>query len=165
MLKSTPPKQTPKGRVKKYLGYREAWSRIRIAQKNGHYLEAVTLEESIICDRLISYLVSNGALARPVSGNNHPSFSSLIGLWKRTEGTPISEGGFSNLQESVDTWRILRNKVVHGIVKSYPDTEPDDITSFLEEAERAAEEGRKLARAVSKWREKAKKQMAAAGSN
>jgi hypothetical protein len=83
-----------------------------------------------------------------------PSFGRLIELWKQCTGMPISEGRVSNLQESVDEWRKLRNNVVHGMVKSYPDTEPDDITSFIEEAERVAEEGKRLARAVSEWRKK-----------
>ena len=157
MLKSTPPQRTPKGRIKKYLSYREAWSRIKAAKDNGYYFEAVTLEESIICDRLISYLISSGVIDRPVAGNNYPSFGRLIELWKQCTGMPISEGRVGNLQESVDEWRKLRNNVVHGMVKSYPDTEPDDITSFIEEAERVAEEGKKLARAVSEWRKKVKK--------
>jgi hypothetical protein len=79
MLKSTPPQRTPKGRIKKYLSYREAWSRIETAKDNGYYFEAVTLEESIICDRLISYLISSGVIDRPVAGNNYPSFGRLIG--------------------------------------------------------------------------------------
>ena len=41
----------------KYLSYREAWARIKQAQQQQFFLEAVTLEESIITDRLICYLV------------------------------------------------------------------------------------------------------------
>jgi hypothetical protein len=155
MLKSTPPQQTPKGNANKYRRYREAWTRIKKAKDDEYYFEAVTLEESIICDRLISYLVSRGVTC---ADNKYLSFENLICEWERvTGGIPISEGNISNLQESVCEWKQLRNEVVHGMVKSCPDTELDDIQSFMEEARRAAEEGEKLARAVDNWQKKVKK--------
>lgn len=105
--------------------------------------------------RLISYLVSRGVTC---ADNKYLSFENLICEWERVTGDiPISEGNISNLQESVCEWKQLRNKVVHGMVKSCPDTELDDIQSFMEEARRAAEEGEKLARAVDNWQKKVKK--------
>jgi hypothetical protein len=62
MLKSIISQNSITGNVVKYLSYREAWTRIKQAQEQGFYLEAVTLEESIITDRLISYLVGVGAI-------------------------------------------------------------------------------------------------------
>lgn len=47
-----------KGNAAKFWSYREAWTRIKQAQEQGFYLEAVTIEESIISDRLMSYLIS-----------------------------------------------------------------------------------------------------------
>ena len=52
----------PDGNGPKYFSYREAWGRINKAQAYGFYLEAVTLHESIIADRLISFLVYAGAI-------------------------------------------------------------------------------------------------------
>lgn len=40
----------------KYLSYKEAWSRITKGLENGSYLEVVTICESIIADRLWSYV-------------------------------------------------------------------------------------------------------------
>lgn len=155
MLKSILPQRTPKGNADKYLRYREAWTRITAAMNDRYYFEAVTLEESIICDRLISYLAGKGVTC---VDSSYQSFDNLIKAWEQdTGGIPISEGNISNLQERVCEWKQLRNKVVHGMVKSCPDTELDDIQSFIEEARHAAEEGAKLARAVDNWQRRVKK--------
>jgi hypothetical protein len=53
-----------KGNVANHLSYREAWARIGAARGHGFCLEAVTLVESMITDRLVSYSVGVGALAR-----------------------------------------------------------------------------------------------------
>lgn len=79
MLKSTPPSRKPSGKARKYLSYREAWTRIKVAQEQGFYLEAVTLVESIISDRLVSYLVSVGET--DVTGG-YVSLHRLIRRWR-----------------------------------------------------------------------------------
>ena len=43
-----------KGNVRKANSYREAWARIKLARRQGFFLEAVTIEESIIFDRLLA---------------------------------------------------------------------------------------------------------------
>src|SRR5579864_5342798 len=155
MLKSTPLQQPSQGNSDKYKRYREAWARIKEARdeehENGYYFEAVTLEESIISDRLISYLVSRGAKARNLTKK---TFHDLINDWRKqtqkdnqeaaTNGTPL-DVEVSNLQASVHEWRKLRNQVVHGLVKS---SESGDFASFMEEAKRANAEGEQIARAV-----------------
>jgi hypothetical protein len=133
MQESTPPQQNPGRNSKKYMNYTEAWAQIKKALDHAFYFEAVTLEESIMSDRLISYL----ALTRPEK--RHPSFGELIGSWRQkiedNKDDKPSYGNFSDLISSVDNWRIARNKVVHGIVKSYVDTEPEDITSLSERSQ------------------------------
>lgn len=141
----------PKGNAPKYLSYREAWSRIEKAQEQGFYLEAVTLQESIITDRLISYLVGVGAIERAVELHKYPSFGNLIKKWKIHNPNPINVQNYSDLQSAVDKWRLQRNKVVHGLVKSHPGTATDKVIDFLEEAKLTAERGKTLARAVSYW--------------
>jgi hypothetical protein len=39
-----------KGNSTKYESYREAWSRIKLAQENHFFLEAIAIQESIIFD-------------------------------------------------------------------------------------------------------------------
>ena len=155
ILKSKNLPQNLQGNIFKYLSYREAWARIKQAQEQNFFLEAVTLEESIITDRLICYLVVTGALKRARELHQYPSFGQLIKTWSLLHGAPISiqvkSTEFKNLQSSVDSWRQGRNKVVHGMVKSHPGTATDDIVNFLEEAKATAREGEILARAVSSW--------------
>lgn len=144
-------RNSPKGNVAKHLSYREAWSRIKKALEQGFYLEAVTLEESIITDRLISHLVGVGAVRRAVELKDYPGFAQLIQKWKIQNPDPIDTQDYCDLQTAVDEWRRRRNKVVHGMVKSHPGTATDSIMDFLEEAKLTAEQGKMLARAVSNW--------------
>lgn len=150
-LMSSIPNKTPEGNDTKYLSYKEAWSRIKKAQKQGFYLEAVTLQESIITDRLISYLVGVGFIQRAVEPNNYPGFGQLINKWKAQHPNQINIQDYSDLQTAVDEWRIKRNKVVHGMVKSHPGEATESVIDFLEEAKLTAEQGEQLARAVSYW--------------
>lgn len=150
-LMSSIPNRTPEGNVAKYLSYREAWSRIKKAQEQGFYLEAVTLEESIITDRLISYLVGVKIIKRAVELKDYPNFGQLIQIWKKQYPNPIDIQEYRDLQRAVDEWRGRRNKIVHGMVKSHPGKATDNVTDFLEEAKLTAEEGKMLARLVSYW--------------
>lgn len=155
-LKSEPLNFQPKGNIKKYLSYREAWSRIKQAQEQGFYLEAVTLVESILSDRLTSYLMSAGTPDTIEKLTKHQSLNTLITWWRKSTDSKIDQVCIQ-LQTDVDKWRTSRNQIVHGMVKSYPGKEIEDIESFLEAARQAAQEGERLARAVSSWCSKAKK--------
>jgi hypothetical protein len=148
----------PDGNAAKYFSYREAWGRIKKAQGCGFYLEAVTLEESIISDRLISYLARVGALKIDAKLEKI-SFNELIKKWSNQVPEPISDQHFDNLQMAVDEWRSRRNQVVHGMVKSVPGSNHGDVINFLKEAELTAFQGDALARAVCRWHKKIKKQI------
>jgi hypothetical protein len=148
---------------KKYFSYREAWGRIRKAQGHGFYLEAVTLEESIMADRLISFLVRTGA-AQPTGQLERRSFGQLIDQWMRVVPEPIVTKDFPDLGFAVNEWRKQRNFVVHGMVKSVPGTDHSDVRSFLREAEQVAARGAALADVVTGWCKKAKRQFQKNGS-
>ncbi len=154
-LKSQNWQRIRRGNFLKYLSYREAWARIRQAQQQKFFLEAVTLEESIMTDRLICYLVITGAIEPAKELHQYPSFGQLITIWRQVHPQLISirvkSTDFNNLQQSVNDWRKRRNLVVHGMVKSHPGTATAYIMDFLEEAKLAAKEGELLARAVSHW--------------
>jgi hypothetical protein len=68
----------------KYLSYAEAWRRIKAAIQAGYYLEAVTIEESIIADRLLSY-VAGIAPEQPVDVRS--PFGGLIRRWRSVAGS------------------------------------------------------------------------------
>jgi len=48
--------------IRKYLSYKEAYSRMDKAIKNGFYFEAITIQESILSDRLLSFVVSKNLI-------------------------------------------------------------------------------------------------------
>jgi len=148
---SIPPVKTPGGNAPKYLSYREAWARITAACQQGFFFEAVTIQESIIADRLIGYLVAVGEIPQPDEIYQYPNFANLIQRWKKRHPEPIAAGELEGLQDAVDHWRRERNKVVHLIVKSHPGTSTTPIDEFLANAEVAARRGIVLAKAVTNW--------------
>jgi hypothetical protein len=149
----------PGRNANKYFSYSEAWVRIKKARGSGFYLEAVTLEESIIADRLISFLVCVGEI-QAGSRVEKCSFGQLIQLWTKRVLQPIPVPHFPDLRSAVDEWRKHRNQIVHGMVKSMPGAQHSDVLDFLKEAEFVAFQGEALALAVSDWVKKAKKQFA-----
>jgi len=147
----------PGGNANKFFSYSEAWVRIKKARGSGFYLEAVTLEESIIADRLISFLVCVGAI-QAESRVEKCSFGQLIQLWTKRIPQPIPVEHFPDLRSAVDDWRDHRNRVLHSMVKSMPGAQHPDVLDFLKQAEFVAFQGEALAHAVSDWVKKAKKQ-------
>lgn len=158
MRKSSPSSKEIAGNSEKYESYREAWSRIQSALENHFYLEAITIEESIISDRLISTFSGSKSL-KPLpelkTGRSH-SFYQLIEHWRSAFSGGLQSGEYSNLIEAVDQWRCMRNRAIHAIVKSAPGEPHPSIDGFLLIAKEAAEKGEKLAREVSKWNKQSK---------
>ncbi|MBN8563538.1 MAG: hypothetical protein J0L70_23650 [Leptolyngbya sp. UWPOB_LEPTO1] len=153
---SLPLTKTVAGNVRKHDSYREAWERIRAAQENNFFLEAITIQESIISDRLISYL-SGSTVRNPLclEGKFIP-FKQLIDYWRAEFPEGITIQDYPNLIEAVDQWRVARNKAVHAIVKSEPGQPTQPIDVFLEKAKAAAVEGERLTKEVCKWRNREK---------
>jgi len=147
----------PDKNANKYFSYREAWGRIKRAQAYGYHLEAITLEESIIADRLISFLASAGKIEGNSKIERH-SLAHLIQRWFELVPEPIPSKYFPDLRVAADGWRQRRNKVVHGMVKSAPGASHDDVLNFLEEAASVAVQGDALARAITDWGTRFKKQ-------
>jgi len=134
-----------KGNTAKYLSYKEAWRRINAAIEGGYYFEAVAIQESVISDRLGSYLHGVG------KSSNIRNFSRLITAWRASLEKPISYKDGADLSKDVDAWRVQRNNIIHGLVKSDPGEPTQKVDDFLEMAKLAAEEGAVLARAVCAW--------------
>lgn len=133
----------------KYWSYTVAFDRMKLAQEEKFYLEAVTIAESIICDRLLSFLVEKGAFENEKEETIiKKSFGRLIKLWK---SRAVDD---TDLVNAVDLWREKRNEIVHGIVKSLPSTEHPDIEDFLAYARETAKEGEELAGKVRSWKNK-----------
>jgi hypothetical protein len=86
----------PRGNADKYFSYSEAWVRIKKARGSGFYLEAVTLQESIIADRLVSFLVCVGEIQADFQIEKC-SFGQLIQLWRKRVPQPIPVPYFPDL--------------------------------------------------------------------
>jgi Arc/MetJ-type ribon-helix-helix transcriptional regulator len=146
----------------KYKSYREAWSRIKQAQENQFFLEAITIQESIISDRLISFLAGSNVkniLTKDKRGR-WPSFGNLIQRWESEFSEELKSGetqNLANLINAVDQWRNDRNEAIHAIVKSDPGEPTQDIDLFLRTAKKVAEQGTYLAKEVCKWHQAQKK--------
>lgn len=147
LRKSHPTEKQINGNAPKYESYKEAWVRIRDAREAGFYLEAIVIEESIIADRLTSYLTAVGRMPK----TRYPGLFELVKAWKADQ-VQASDAAHGDLKAAVgDTWRASRNRAVHAIVKSAPGTATPPVDDFLAEAQAAAELGATLARAVDRW--------------
>jgi hypothetical protein len=149
------------GNADKYESYREAWSRIKLAQENHFFLEAITIQESIISDRLISFLTQTAPnpLTRRRNGR-FPMFGKLIDLWRSEFPDKLQSGAYPDLIAAVDQWRCSRNQAIHAIVKFESGESTQSIDLFLQKAKDAAEEGEKLTREVCDWCRKEKNRKA-----
>lgn len=138
------------GNPAKGMSYAEAWRRIKAAREGGHHFEAVTICESILSDRLLSYVAG----VKPATKlHTHSPFSKLIAEWRALAGQQLVDGA-ADLGKEVDAWRVARNVIVHGLVKAAPGAATEPVDSFLERAAEAAREGERLARKVSDWHRK-----------
>ena len=129
-------KGTSNGKLRHDL-YAKLLQRIDSSIEQGFYLEAVTLEESFIADRLESYAYYKklcgikknlGDLLRPLSTD--PEFS-------------------KDLHSEIDSWRKNRNAVLHEMAK-FDVGEEADWDAKYSKAKNVAEHGKKLLRKTDK---------------
>jgi hypothetical protein len=154
--------RTVKGDKAKFLSYAEAWARIRAAQRQGFFREAVAIQESIVSDRLNSFLVKDCAIDPELKALR--SLHNLIGLWVKVSSERFARdsdcvASVDDLHERLDVWRMHRNEVVHGLVKSRAGRTGNHIDDFLERASLAAREGAILARQVCRWVDSARDEL------
>jgi hypothetical protein len=144
-----------------------AFERIRESINAGFSLEAVTLAESIISDRLLSYVQHHESL--PENQDKLPKkhkpatektgLHDLIQRIKKMNEHPISIKDEKDLLEAIDKWRVERNKCVHAAAKSQPGTPTLPLDQFLTQSEKSANRGSDLARLVCDWDKKNRKQI------
>lgn len=137
-------KNTPKGASFTY-----AFRRINESINAGYYLEAVTLAESIISDRLLSFVK-----VHKKSVNVKTPFHQLIQLGAKHNKTPIKTKKGIDLFVALDIWRDERNTCIHSASKSEPGSPTIDVDDFLNITEKCAKDGKVLARLVCEWDKK-----------
>lgn len=123
----------------RYLRYKLAFDRLDEALFEGWLLEAISLEESIITDRLLSIIGSdvNGASSRQ-------SLSNIIAQAKKAmtgSGAPVEGDIFNEL----DQWRDARNECVHAFCKLDDHAYAENSAEiFSEKMWETAKKGREL---------------------
>jgi hypothetical protein len=128
-----------KKQIGRYLRYKLAFDRMDEALQEGWLLEAISLQESIITDRLISILDSKGETV-----SRRQSLGRLISQAKMViTGTGATvEGDFFH---ELDRWRDARNECVHAFCKlddhAYADNSADIFSDMMWET---AKKGREL---------------------
>lgn len=115
------------------------------------YLEAITIQESIITDRLLSFVIRKGLLV--ISDNNfylpNVSLNNLTKLSKEyfDDETLISE---------LNAFRLSRNNCIHAMVKSYPGNPTQKVGDFQKLAKETSLVGRLLTRKIAAWHSRMK---------
>ncbi|WP_353085078.1 hypothetical protein [Flavobacterium sp.] len=116
------------------------------------YLEAITIQESIITDRLLSFVIRKEILV--VSNENfHSQNVSLNNLSK------LSRVHFEDetLFNEIDEFRLSRNKCIHAMVKSFPGNPTQKVSEFQKLSRETSLIGRVLTRKVDAWHTRMKK--------
>ena len=135
----------------KYQSYSEAWRRMKAATEAGFYLEAIAIQESIIFDRLRSFV--EHATGKVVT--DYVPYGKLVRRFEAALNKDSSnEKRWNNDKDLVyrlSNWADQRNRAVHQIVRSKPGTPTQPVDEFLKEAAQAAKDGSSLARQVSVW--------------
>lgn len=147
---------TEKKNMKKRDSYALAHDMINEAIKAWCPLQAITIEESILSDRLWSALNSQD---RPRRGRHHDTLGDALREWKDTKGSDclivLDEKASFSLKELNDFWED-RNELLHGIVKSFSGEAPSiEANQFRERAMLVAITGKNLVKEVQNWSKRA----------
>ena len=136
--------------IRKYEAYRLAFKMIDDGMANNCPLQSIAVEESIMSDRLWSALnfTKGNSEKRETLGK---ALDAWKGLRKTGQPTPFdveAEAMYGDLCQ----WWDARNRIIHGIVKSFRGTAPRiRASNFVSCAMAAARNGKELSRKVCNW--------------
>lgn len=131
--------------LQKYFTYKNAYERIDSAIQDGYFLEAITIEESILTDRLFRLCKDNGF--------SHSWDRATLGLELTFIKNKIESGlikEFAFCSELDDFWRN-RNVCLHQIVKSDLGAPTIEFSELIQLANLTAVAGKTLCQEVNNW--------------
>jgi len=132
--------------------YRLAFGMISSAIRHAFPLQAIAVEESILSDRL--WAVLNVGKSR---AGKHETLGKALTRWKelrKSEKSPFDDE-MEVLYGELSRWWDMRNKMLHGIVKSFHGEAPSiRAESFDRSAMKAAVKGKDLTDKVVNWAHK-----------
>ena len=147
------PTQLDRKNTSKRDSYALAFGMISTALHHNFPLQAIAVEESIISDRLWSALNAS----KP-NGGKKETLGRALDDWKRLSenGVPSPLGKEAeSMRYSLVRWWDSRNRVIHGIVKSFRGESPNICADNFERiAMKWASIGAELARQVCNWSSK-----------
>lgn len=138
----------------KYFTYRYAIDQINKAIEAGFFLEAITIEESILVDRLYRFCRDNG-LTKPASLATLGSVETFI---KRL-AIKVQQVENIDFLDELDRFRQKRNTCLHQVAKSEPGEATMPFEEFLNLARDTALEGKALTRKVGNWSKRYKRKI------
>lgn len=142
----------------KYLSYKLAHEKIVRAIDEGFPLEAITICESIITDRLLSYANYYGGRLDPSKATLGQAITTIR---KRVPDLAAADPLGADLLLQVSDWAKSRNHALHAIAKSGQGQGPKvSAAEFDEFAMAAALEGLALMKRIKSWHQKLVRQAA-----
>lgn len=116
------------------------------------YLEAITIRESIITDRLLSFVIRKELISTS-------DCKLLIRNISLNDLTKLSKEHFDDdaLIIELDEFRFSRNNCIHAMVKSFPGNPTQKVSDFRKLARETSFSGRVLTRKVDAWHTRMKK--------
>ena len=136
----------------KFYSYRYAYSQMKKAIEGKFYLEAITIQESIITDRLLNFVIRNNI--RSISEDElHKPIAYLNKLIEHCKVHFDDETIF----EELNKFRISRNNCIHAMVKSYPGNPTQKVSDFQKLAKETSLSGKTLTRKIDAWYTRMKK--------
>jgi hypothetical protein len=142
--------------VKKGAAYAWAFARMEAAFDQEFYLECICLAESVISDRLLSYLKAPHLREAVPEHDEKTTLGTLVGSWLKVPGVSRKWRDESDLGAAVSRWKDGRDRAVHSAAKSGPGRATKLPIAFKKDAKKVAKQGRKLARYVVAWHRKTK---------
>lgn len=158
-MRVTPTTKTSKNHVKGD-SFTYAYKRINEALSQQFFLEAITLAESVISDRLYSFTSYHYGLANDKSSTSKrkksTNLKTLIEHARKYSSLTVVTKNRADLFDALDAWRDKRNKCVHAVAKSEPGQPTISLDDFVKLCKEAARDGKYLARLVCDWHRKSK---------
>lgn len=146
----------------KFRAYKLAFDMMKEALEKKCPLQAITIAESILTDRLSSTL--NVGRSKKTARD---TLGKVLGEWHpkrpdapRNANARLFDAEMEGLYQRLEAWWGERNALLHGIAKSAQGEKPEiEAADFMSRAMKAAKEGLALVRKVDAW---TKKQIGAA---
>jgi hypothetical protein len=118
------------------------------------YLEAITIQESIITDRLLNFVIRNNI--KSISKEElHKPIAYLNKLIDHSKDYFDDDTLFNELNE----FRKSRNECIHAMVKSFPGNPTQKVNDFQKLARETSTSGKILTRKIEAWHSRMKKKI------